>query len=189
MVIFHERVAELNEAALSRFLPRARRAARLRGAVNLLITNNAEMRRLNRQFRGKDRATDVLSFPAVPGLPDGFAGDVAVSAEIAADNARRFDHTTAEEIKILALHGILHLAGYDHEHDHGLMAEKEMRLRRSLGLPEGLIERGKKLSTNRLSSATDSKNSQISRRKAAGLRSRRNGAKSNPLPVRARTPR
>ena len=69
------------------------------------------------------------------------AGDVAISAEIAGENARRLGHSVADEVKILALHGILHLAGFDHEQDHGEMARKEIQLRRRLRLEVGLIER------------------------------------------------
>jgi len=108
--------------------------------ANVLVTTSRELHQLNRRFRGKNRATDVLSFPAAPGIV-GFAGDVAISAEIAAYNAGALGHTVAEEIKILALHGILHLAGYDHEKDDGVMARKEQRIRKVLGLPGGLIER------------------------------------------------
>jgi probable rRNA maturation factor len=70
-----------------------------------------------------------------------YAGDIAISAEIAANNARSLGHTAAEEIKILVLHGILHLRGYDHERDDGRMARREEKLRRELRLPIGLIER------------------------------------------------
>lgn len=108
--------------------------------VNVLVTTSRELQQLNRCFRGKNRATDVLSFPAAPGVAD-FAGDVAISAEIAERNATELGHTAAAEIKILVLHGILHLAGYDHERDKGEMARKEERLRKTLGLPVGLIER------------------------------------------------
>jgi probable rRNA maturation factor len=107
----------------------------------MLVTSSRELRRLNRRFRSKDKPTDVLSFPATRFLSDHLAGDVAISAEIAARNARLLGHSTAEEIKILALHGVLHLAGYDHERDQGEMARTEQRLRKSLGLPQGLIER------------------------------------------------
>ena len=103
----------------------------------MLITSSAELRRLNRRFRGKNEATDVLSFPSA----DGTLGDLAISAEIAARNAHRLGHSATDEIKILILHGLLHLAGYDHETDDGVMARKEARLRRVLGLPVGLIER------------------------------------------------
>jgi probable rRNA maturation factor len=134
-------VAGLSEAALLKFVQRASRMVGLRGVVNFLITGNRELRELNHRFRGKDTPTDVLSFPPVLALRDGFAGDVAISAEMAVQNSRRLGHSAAEEIKILALHGVLHLAGFDHERDHGEMARKELRLRRSLGLPAGLIER------------------------------------------------
>jgi probable rRNA maturation factor len=70
-----------------------------------------------------------------------FAGDVAISAEIAASNARRLGHSPSEEIKILVVHGLLHLRGYDHERDHGEMARKEEKLRTELKLPVALIER------------------------------------------------
>jgi probable rRNA maturation factor len=129
----------LGEMTLSRFVLRATRAVRLKGEVNVLVTSSQELRKLNRRFRGKNQPTDVLSFPS--GLADGLAGDVAISAEIAAKNAQQLGHSTAQEVEILTLHGVLHLAGYDHERDHGEMARKERRLRKSLGLPLGLIER------------------------------------------------
>ena len=141
MIIVRKRVAGLSEIALARFVTRASRAARLHGVVNVLLTSNRELRALNSRFRGKDRPTDVLSFPPVFGLVDAFAGDVAISAEMAAHNARLLGHSPSEEIKILALHGMLHLAGYDHERDHGEMARTEERLRKSLRLPAGLIDR------------------------------------------------
>jgi probable rRNA maturation factor len=115
----------------------------MRGMVNVLVTSSRELRILNSRFRGQDRATDVLSFSPIFGLGAEFAGDVAISAEIAAQNARRLGHPVADEIRILALHGMLHLAGYDHERDSGVMARKEMLLRKRLGLPLGLIERGR----------------------------------------------
>jgi len=141
VVIIQERMAGLTEASLSKFVTRARKAAGLRGAVSVLVTSSRELRGFNRRFRGKNKPTDVLSFPAMPGLMPRFAGDVAISAEIAARNARRLGHTVAEEIRILILHALLHLAGYDHELDDGEMERQEGRLRKSLGLPVGLIER------------------------------------------------
>ena len=72
-----------------------------------------------------------------------FAGEIAISADIACQNALRYGHSPAQEIKVLALHGILHLAGYDHERDNGQMAREEARLRRALGLPSTLIERAR----------------------------------------------
>ena len=102
------------------------------------------MRQLNGRFRGKDRPTDVLSFPAASSAK-GLAGDIAVSLDIAAHNARLFGHSVSDEIRVLILHGILHLAGYDHEIDQGEMAKRETLLRRRFALPTGLIERGAKL--------------------------------------------
>jgi probable rRNA maturation factor len=82
----------------------------------------------------------------------GFAGEVAISADIALQNALRLGHSAALEVKVLVLHGILHLAGFDHERDNGEMARKEAKLRRTLRLPVGLTERGragnKKLANN-----------------------------------------
>ncbi len=141
MIILRKPVAGLSETTLARFIARARRAAGLAGAVNVLVTSNRELHALNLRFRGKDCPTDVLSFPPMPGLIDGLAGDVAISADLAADNARLLRHPPAAEIKILVLHAILHLAGHDHERDQGEMARRESSLRRSLGLPGGLIER------------------------------------------------
>ena len=141
LVILQKRVVGLTPLALDRFVTRASRAAGLRAAVNVLVTSNDELQELNRRFRGKDQPTDVLSFPALPGVEPRYAGDIAISAEIAAHNARVLGHTAAEEIKVLVLHGILHLRGYDHERDSGKMARREDKLRRELRLPTGLIER------------------------------------------------
>lgn len=104
----------------------------------MLITGNREVQALNREFRKKNKPTDVISFPSVA---LGIAGDIAISADIARANGRELGHGTLAELKVLILHGILHLAGLDHEADHGEMARKEARLRRQLGLPVGLIER------------------------------------------------
>jgi probable rRNA maturation factor len=141
MVIFRKRVPDVAELALNRFVARARRVARLPGAVNVMITSSAEMKSLNRRFRGKDKPTDVLSFPAEPEQQRHFAGEIAISAEIAAQSAHALGHTTVAEIKILILHGLLHLRGYDHECDNGAMARREKQLRAELRLPLGLIER------------------------------------------------
>jgi probable rRNA maturation factor len=141
VVILRKPVPGLSEAVLGRFVARTARTAGLRRRVNVLVTTSRELRSLNRRFRGKDQATDVLSFPADPALPGELAGDIAISADIAAQNGRRLGHSTAAEVKVLVLHGVLHLAGYDHERDNGFMARKETRLRAALGLPTGLIER------------------------------------------------
>ncbi|HSS97974.1 MAG TPA: rRNA maturation RNase YbeY [Terriglobales bacterium] len=149
MVILHKPVPKLNESALARFVIKACKAVGLKGNVNVLVTSSQEMRSLNRRFRGKDKPTDVLSFPSIAEFAAGLAGDVAISQEIATKNARAIGHAPADEIKILTLHGVLHLAGYDHESDNGEMAQQEDRLRRKLGLPVGLIERSGKLSTQK----------------------------------------
>jgi probable rRNA maturation factor len=120
---------------------------RLRGQVTVLLTTDKAIRKLNRQFRGKDKATDVLSFPsyppaskARPGAPE-IVGDLAISVETARKQASGLGHALGVEIKVLMLHGLLHLAGYDHETDEGEMARREERLRTRLQLPHGLIER------------------------------------------------
>jgi probable rRNA maturation factor len=144
LVILHKRIVGLKESALERFVLTARHVVGLKGAVNVLITSNAAVRSLNRTFRGNNQATDVLSFPASfseRGKRSRLAGEIAISAEIALQNAVRLGHAPAQEIKILTLHGILHLAGFDHERDNGEMARKEAKLREKLGLPAGLIER------------------------------------------------
>jgi probable rRNA maturation factor len=140
-VIVRKRVPALTAAQLAAFVARAKRAVKLRGGISVLVTGSHEMRTLNRRFRGKNCTTDVLSFsPAAENGAD-FAGDLAVSAELAAANGRRLGHSAAGEVKILVLHGLLHLAGYDHEQDDGEMASREEHLRKALGLPAGLIER------------------------------------------------
>jgi probable rRNA maturation factor len=146
LVILQKKVAGLSENALQRFVWRACRAARLKGTVNVLVTSSATVRSLNREFRGRNQATDVLSFPASPVFPVGrkspaVAGEVVISGEIAAQNAAQLGHGAAQEVKILALHGILHLAGFDHERDNSQMARKETKLRQALKLPVALIER------------------------------------------------
>ncbi len=113
---------------------------RLQGEVTVLLTSDVAIRRLNRQFRGKNKATDVLSFPALE-MVRGVAGDLAISVETARRQAREQGHALGVEIKVLMLHGLLHLAGYDHETDSGEMARRERLLRGRLGLPQGLIER------------------------------------------------
>ena len=146
-MIFKKKIAGLSAESLNRFVLRARRAVRLKGRVDVLVTSSSAMRTLNLRFRGKNRATDVLSFPA-DSPSDGnprrstFAGEIAISADVALNNARRLGHSGALEVRILVLHGLLHLAGFDHERDNGAMARKEGNLRRTLRLPSSLIERG-----------------------------------------------
>jgi probable rRNA maturation factor len=141
LITIQKPVDGVKETSLMRFAREARKALGLKGQVSLLLTSNREMRQLNRCFRGKDIPTDVISFPATEAFTRQFAGDLAISVDIAQANAREFGHSTREEICVLILHGLLHLAGYDHETDKGEMARKEQRLRRQLKLPVNLIAR------------------------------------------------
>lgn len=132
----------VSQQGLGRFVACVARAVRLEGEVTILVSGDRQMRVLNRRFRKRDRATDVLSFPTDG---KGLAGDVAVSADIARYNAKRLGHTLPEELKILILHGMLHLAGYDHETDEGRMARREERLRRRFRLPSSLTGRTRRV--------------------------------------------
>jgi probable rRNA maturation factor len=146
---------------LGRWLARVA-PARAHGVVTVAIVSDARVRALNRQFRRIDRATDVLSFPAhaTPVAPNPeprrtrtnpapdtlnpapvFLGDIVIAAGVSRRQARAERHRHAIELRLLALHGLLHLLGYDHEHDDGRMRVVEARLRRKGGLPPGLIER------------------------------------------------
>jgi probable rRNA maturation factor len=140
--------------------------SRARGSVGIAIVSDARIRQLNQRFRGIDHVTDVLSFPAGPELPasslqppasrassvssvveipadvmERFLGDIVIARGVARRQARAARHSERTEIRVLALHGLLHLLGYDHERDDGLMRRVEGRLRRKGGLPGGLIER------------------------------------------------
>ncbi len=136
-------------SGLGRWLERAApRSAR--GTIGLALVSDVAMRRLNRRYRGRNAVTDVLSFPAGPAPPrpvggqahaDGYFGDVVIATGRAALQARRLGHPAAVEHRILALHGLLHLLGYDHETDDGAMRRAEERLRRRAGLPTGLTAR------------------------------------------------
>jgi probable rRNA maturation factor len=112
--------------------------ARARGVVTVAIVPDGRVRALNRQYRGLDRPTDVLSFPADE---PGHLGDVVIAYGVARRQARDAGHPVRTELRVLALHGLLHLLGYDHETDTGQMRRIERRLRRAGGLREGLIER------------------------------------------------
>jgi probable rRNA maturation factor len=135
-------LSALNKSALTRFLHRAAASVELEGEVQVLLTSDAEIKRLNKAFRGKNKPTDILSFPASDEAED-IAGDLAISLETAARQASEHSHPLQAELKILVLHGLLHLAGQDHETDSGEMAARELALRRQLGLHEGLIERAR----------------------------------------------
>jgi probable rRNA maturation factor len=142
---------------------------RARGAVTIALVDDAAMRRLNRAFAGKDAATDVLSFPAwpagarrakaarsagrssrVPRVSAGtpmearHLGDIVIATGVARRQARVAGHAYAQELRVLALHGLLHLLGYDHETDDGSMARLEVRLRRRGGVTAGVIERAER---------------------------------------------
>lgn len=119
--------------------------ARARGVVSLAIVSDRTIRRLNRDYAGKDAATDVLSFPAGgPRVDVPFLGDIVIASGVARRQAKEAGHSITHEIKVLALHGLLHLLGYDHHDDGGRMARVEARLRRKGGLREGLIERARR---------------------------------------------
>jgi len=140
----------LRAGALASWLHRVAPAA-ARGTVSIALVSSARIRALNRIYRRKDRATDVLSFPTIdrrdrgrrivaPG--DDLLGDIVIARPVARRQAREAGHSEATELRVLALHGLLHLLGYDHVRDGGSMRRVEQRLRRRGGLREGLIERG-----------------------------------------------
>ncbi len=131
----------LSKSGLTRFLNEARRAVGLSGEVDVLLAGDATLRRLNREFRGKDKPTDVLSFPAAEEFAREHAGDLAVSLQTAARQAAEHGHALRDEVRVLLLHGLLHLSGMDHETDRGEMAVREAELRKRLRLPSGLIAR------------------------------------------------
>src|ERR1700761_1878808 len=124
---------------LLKHLRTSQAAVGLKGDVSVLLTTDEGIRGLNRRFRKKNKATDVLSFPAEPGF--GLAGDLAISVDTAARQAAEHGHTLAVELRVLMLHGLLHLKGMDHEVDDGAMARREAKLRAQLKLPLGLVER------------------------------------------------
>ena len=112
--------------------------ARARGAMTIAIVPDGRVQQLNRRYRRKDAPTDVLSFSSDE---RGYLGDVVIAAGVARRQAKQAGHSLQHELRVLALHGLLHLLGYDHERDAGRMARVEARLRRRGGLREGLIER------------------------------------------------
>jgi probable rRNA maturation factor len=112
--------------------------ARARGTITVAVVPDGRVRALNRRFLGKHSPTDVLSFPADE---PGDLGDVVIAHGVAARQASDVGHSLGTELRVLALHGLLHLLGYDHERDDGRMRRLERRLRVRGGLREGLIER------------------------------------------------
>lgn len=141
--------------------------ASAKGEVSVAIVSDRRMRSLNRQFRGVDQVTDVLSFTAAREAGDGenrsglffrqpssgvgkidpiyFLGDIVIAAGVAARQAREAGHSVVTEVRVLTLHGLLHLLGHDHDVDNGRMARIEARLRKKGGLVEGLVERSRRL--------------------------------------------
>jgi len=155
MILNRQRRVRVPVAELNRFLASVQKRLRIpRGAVTIALVTDREIKRWNRAFRGKNRPTDVLSFPGDDSpdrthgtstkprrktnrksLSDDFyLGDIAIAPAVARTNANRFGRTFKTEMRILILHGILHLMGYDHETDQGQMDRREARLRRELGL-------------------------------------------------------
>jgi probable rRNA maturation factor len=117
---------------------------RATGEVAVALVGDRRIRALNRAYRGVDRPTDVLSFPANAPGPAGaptHLGDIVIATGVAKRQARSAGHALGTELRVLALHGLLHLLGYDHDGDRARMTRVERRLRRAGGLREGLIER------------------------------------------------
>ena len=108
--------------------------------IELILTNDEEIKKLNKQYRNKDIPTDVLSFPLenLPGVP---LGSIVISLDTAKKGALEFGHSIEDEIKLLFIHGLLHLLGYDHEVDNGEMREKEKEIIKKFNLPKSLIIR------------------------------------------------
>jgi probable rRNA maturation factor len=141
MIVNRQHSVRVPMKSLGEFLVRARRAVRLNaGSLTVCLVSNAQMARWNRAYRGKQGPTDVLSFPAdvIQRKHEthsiSYLGDIAIAPAVARDNARKFGRTFRDEMRVLILHGILHLMGYDHEIDTGQMERRERRLRRALGL-------------------------------------------------------
>ena len=150
LVLMRRASSGVDSGRLEEFARALRRRVTGGREFQCLITGNAELQKLNRDFRREDYPTDVLSFPAGSSVdkkaPEGTPvllslGDIAISADRARAQAREFGHTLDEEICILMLHGVLHLMGMDHERDGGDMMRAETEWRRKLRLPSTLIER------------------------------------------------
>jgi probable rRNA maturation factor len=138
MIVNRQRRVAVGVRNLQEFYERARREMKFQPeSVTVQLISDVAMARMNRTFRNKRGPTDVLSFPANGAKPSAnseYVGDIAISPETARRNARRFSRSLADELRILILHGMIHLAGYDHETDHGEMERLERRLRRRLGI-------------------------------------------------------
>jgi probable rRNA maturation factor len=143
LVVFRRIPAGLSRPDVRAFASRLRDEVAGGRPFCCLVTGDAELRRLNRDFTGGDYATDVLSFPAESAPAGGSLGDLAISAGRARAQALEHGHSVEQEVGILMLHGLLHLLGMDHASDRGRMARAERKWRSRLGLPEGLIERAR----------------------------------------------
>ena len=138
----------VSSRGLATWLTRAA-PANARGEVTVALVSDGRMRTLNRSYRNKDYATDVLSFPvqsdphtlAIADRSPRYLGDIVIATGVARRQAEDVGHPLSTELKVLALHGLLHLLGYDHETDDGEMGNLEARLRKKAGLPGGLIGR------------------------------------------------
>jgi probable rRNA maturation factor len=153
VIVTDERGQPMPAGGLARWLTRVA-PARARGVVGIALVSDARVRALNREYRGHDYSTDVLSFPASdsPRLrsraeqasfsaTSPYLGDIVIARGVARRQAHAVGHDEPTELRVLALHGLLHLLGYDHERDRGTMARVERRLRRKGGLAEGLLDR------------------------------------------------
>jgi probable rRNA maturation factor len=173
--------SRIRKRELATFVGEVAAAIPLAGTVSVLLTGDEQIQALNRQFRKKNKATDVLSFPAARssvqhgGAESSLAGDLAISIETALRQADEMGHSLEAELKILLLHGLLHLAGMDHETDTGAMRRTENRLRRRFGLPLSLIERNAEAATKpekgaRARSQATGKTSAAAKRQTANRR-------------------
>lgn len=160
VIVGDEEGRPVSAPGLARWLERIA-PARARGVVGIALVSDRRVRALNRRYRGKDYVTDVLSFPAFARpsnarasaqrarpnpqspIPNPCLGDIVIARGVARRQARLARHSEADELRVLALHGLLHLLGYDHDRDAGEMARVEQRLRRRGGLIAGVIERSR----------------------------------------------
>lgn len=140
-----QRKVRFDEDSVQAFISLAWKDLASEWSFGIVISNDRNVRNANRTYRKLDRPTDVLSFPTGDGMAhtrlDGYLGDLLISADRAAKQAKQYEHSVTDEIKILVLHGLLHLIGFDHEEDGGEMREFETVLRRKYRLPCGLIDR------------------------------------------------
>lgn len=160
MVLNRQHRTAVDLGGARKFVRRLRTALKLGGRdFNVCFVDDREIERLNADYRGERRPTDVLSFLWPDGRQGsdifgrelrGFLGDVVISAETARRNARREGHSAANEIRWLVLHGVLHLLGYDHETDQGEMTALELTLRERLGITGGAVCRTRSRGRKRL---------------------------------------